>query len=98
HGWPGNLRELRNAIERAAILTRGKRIEAEDLPRPAPAAVPGSPNGELPVIGGEHSLDEIEEIHLRRVLDWAPTLQDAAAILGIGKATPYRKRNRFGMD
>ncbi len=99
HGWPGNLRELRNAIERAAILARGRHIEAEDLPRPVPVAVAdGRVRNDEPAIGGEHSLDEIEKIHLRRVLEWAPTLQDAAAILGIDKATLYRKRKRFGMD
>ena len=100
HSWPGNLRELRNAIERAAILARGTKIEAEDLPIPvaadAPGASAGSPAG--PIIGGEYSIDDIEQTHLREVLRWAPTLQDAAAILGIDKATLYRKRKRFGMD
>ena len=56
----------------------------------------GSPAG--PIIGGEYSIDDIEQTHLREVLRWAPTLQDAAAILGIDKATLYRKRKRFGMD
>jgi NtrC-family two-component system response regulator AlgB len=99
HPWPGNLRELRNAIERATILTRGTILEAEDLPRPTAMPVsgtamePGSPG-----IGGEHSLDEIEQAHLIKVLDWAPSLHDAAAVLGIDKATLYRKRKRFGID
>jgi len=99
HPWPGNLRELRNAIERAAILARGNAVEAEDLPRPAPMPVAGS--GEqpgIPGIGGEHSLDEIEQAHLTKVLSWAPSLHDAAAVLGIDKATLYRKRKRYGID
>jgi NtrC-family two-component system response regulator AlgB len=99
HPWPGNLRELRNAIERAAILSRGPRIEAEDLPRPVPASPAGSPSDPLGLgIGGEHSLDQIEQAHLTKVLDWAPSLHDAASILGIDKATLYRKRKRFGID
>lgn len=99
HPWPGNLRELRNAIERATILARGSWVEAEDLPRPAPHPVAGG--GQEPGnfgIGGEHSLDEIEQAHLTKVLDWAPSLHDAAAVLGIDKATLYRKRKRFGID
>ena len=97
HGWPGNLRELRNAIERAAILARGNQIEAADLPSPTAAEnVSGAPSG--PVIGGEYSMDDIEEFHMREVLRWAPTLQDAASILGIDKATLYRKRKRLGID
>jgi NtrC-family two-component system response regulator AlgB len=98
HLWPGNLRELRNAIERATILAHGPKVEAEDLPRPVPLAQTGSgtePGN--PGIGGEHSLDEIEHAHMSKVLDWAPSLHDAASILGIDKATLYRKRKRFGM-
>jgi NtrC-family two-component system response regulator AlgB len=98
HGWPGNLRELRNAIERAAILSRGPQVDAVDLPAPAAAADGGNNHHAGPVIGGEHSLDDLEQAHMREVLRWAPTLQDAAAILGIDKATLYRKRKRFGMD
>ncbi len=100
HSWPGNLRELRNAIERATILTRGSVIEAVDLPAPAPMAGGGetSEGAELPGIGGEHSLEEIEQAHLMKVLGWAPSLHDAAAVLGIDKATLYRKRKRFGID
>jgi len=98
HSWPGNLRELRNAIERATILARGEWIEADDLPRPESDNPIAALNGHSgPVIGGEHRLSELEEAHLRRVLEWAPTLQDAAAILGIDKATLYRKRKRFGI-
>ncbi|RYD34403.1 MAG: sigma-54-dependent Fis family transcriptional regulator, partial [Verrucomicrobiaceae bacterium] len=100
HGWPGNLRELRNAIERAAILARGNRIEAEDLPRPTPVSASASnrdPASGL-CIGGEHTIDEIEQAHLLRVLEWAPSLQDAASILGIDKATLYRKRKRYGIE
>lgn len=99
HPWPGNLRELRNAIERAIILARGDKVDADDLPRPGDAATfQASINGHSgPTVGGEHSLDTLEEAHMRRVLEWAPTLQEAAAILGIDKATLYRKRKRYGI-
>ena len=99
HPWPGNLRELRNAIERATILARGSSVEAEDLPTPSLVPDHGSTaeRGALG-IGGEHRLDEIEQAHMIKVLDWAPSLHDAAAVLGIDKATLYRKRKRFGMD
>jgi two-component system, NtrC family, response regulator AlgB len=99
HPWPGNLRELRNAIERAAILTRGTLIEAEDLPQPSHFPTTTlSTNGTSPGIGGEHSLEEIQQAHLAKVLGWAPSLDSAAKVLGIDKATLYRKRKRLGMD
>lgn len=98
HSWPGNLRELRNAIERATILTRGPQVDAEDLPNPVTVCADGhGRDRENLGIGGEHSLDEIEQAHLTKVMDWAPSLHDAAAVLGIDKATLYRKRKRFGM-
>jgi DNA-binding NtrC family response regulator len=40
HPWPGNIRELRNAIERAVALCAGEVIEVEDLPAPLWAAMP----------------------------------------------------------
>ena len=99
HTWPGNLRELRNAIERATILARGEWLEPVDLPRPGSSvtSAPGRNGHALPQIGGEFSMDELEEAHLREILEWAPSLQDAASILGIDKATLYRKRKRFGI-
>lgn len=98
HSWPGNLRELRNAIERAAILSRGTMIEPEDLPRPEDLPVATANGHAGPAVGGHHSLEELEEAHMRGVLAWAPSLNDAASILGIDKATLYRKRKRFGLS
>jgi two-component system, NtrC family, response regulator AlgB len=98
HAWPGNLRELRNAIERAAILARGNKIEAEDLPDPSARPAAAAASGDSPDIGGEHSLEDIEHAHMTKVLGWAPSLHDAAAVLGIDKATLYRKRKRYSID
>lgn len=99
HTWPGNLRELRNAIERATILAAGPAITAEDLPNPVSQAA-GEPGGASATlgIGGEHSLEEIEKAHLMEVLRWVPSLSEAAAVLGIDKATLYRKRKRYGIE
>ena len=48
HPWPGNVRALRNALERAAVVARGERLEADDLHLPAaPSAAEQVPAGEL---------------------------------------------------
>lgn len=98
YSWPGNLRELRNAIERAVILTPKDKISAADLP----SQVRGGPNlsdtgDEGPRIGSPLSLDQIEEAHIRGVLTHAPSLIEAAQTLGIDQATLYRKRKKYGM-
>ena len=95
HSWPGNLRELCNVIERASILAPGPTITAEDLALPVENR---SGDAGLPKIGGEHHLAEIEKAHMVKVLGWAPSFHRAAQVLGIDKATLYRKRKRLILD
>ena len=87
--WPGNVRELRNAVERAVILWPARVIE--------PGAFPErmvQDRRERVQLGGDHSLEEIEREHILRVLARAPSLEDAAALLGIDSSTLWRKRKR----
>lgn len=95
--WPGNLREMRNAIERAVILVDGKEITPEDLPDSNVRITEKGTESEGPWIGGEFSMDEIEQCHMEKVLETASTLSRAAEILGINEATLYRKRKRLGL-
>ena len=89
--WPGNLRELRNAIERATILAPGNTIAVDHLPE---SIVQSTPVG---VSDDRMTLQEVEEQHIRRVLATAKTLQEAADTLGIDQATLWRKRKQFGI-
>ena len=96
HRWPGNLRELRNAIERAAILAEGPEIGLADLPgRIIPAAEGASGAGLAP--GSLVSLEALEAEHIRRVLAAAPSREEAARVLGIDPSTLYRKRKHYGL-
>jgi NtrC-family two-component system response regulator AlgB len=92
YGWPGNLRELRNVIERAVILAAGETVGLADLPEefhnPADATV---------AVGARVTLDAIEAEHIRRILAGSRTLEDAARTLGIDPATLYRKRHKLGL-
>lgn len=91
--WPGNVRELRNAIERGVILGTNTVIGLADLPAQVGATLPPG----TMEIGGAVTLDQLEAEHIRRVLTNTPTLDQAAAILGIDPSTLYRKRKRFGL-
>ncbi len=91
HDWPGNIRELSNAIERAAILCQTERIGPEWF-----AAEKSSADSTLN-IGDSVSLDKIEERHIRKVLAGAKSLQDAADILDIDLATLWRRRKKYGI-
>ncbi len=95
--WPGNLRELRNAIERAVILAHHERIELEDLPVDVDGASNGHAPGGVPQPGELVTLDKLEEAHIRKVLERTGSVAEAAKVLGIDDATIYRKRKKMGM-
>jgi len=91
YSWPGNIRELRNIIERAAILSTNEIIGREHLPD---SIIPRTPPVQL---GSPLSLKVMEENHIRRVIASAKSLQEAADILGIDQATLWRKRKEYGI-
>ena len=90
--WPGNLRELRNVIERATILAGGETIELCDLPEEF-----GTKSDPTIAVGARVTLDELEAEHLRRILALCRNLDEAARTLGIDPATLYRKRQKLGL-
>jgi len=91
YAWPGNIRELRNAIERAVILWPAQVIGPEAFP----PQISTDAVSRGPQLGDNFSLEEIEREHIRRVLVRAPTLEDAAAILKIDTSTLWRKRKKY---
>lgn len=95
HAWPGNLRELRNAVERAALLAPGPEIGLADLPERIMQAIPRESGP--PQIGGPLTLEQLEVEHIGRVLAAAPNLDAAARTLGIDPSTLYRKRKQLGL-
>jgi NtrC-family two-component system response regulator AlgB len=88
--WPGNLRELRNVIERAVILTHNDKIDVNDFPDSLRGAQPSGV-----IIGNRVSLEELEREHIMRIIEIASSMDEAAQILGIDPATLYRKRKRY---
>jgi NtrC-family two-component system response regulator AlgB len=90
--WPGNLRQLRNAVERAVILAPARVIEAEDLGLVLGTVSPGRVG-----LGEDVTLEELEREHIARVVARAVSFEAAARILGIDVTTLQRKRKRYGL-
>jgi NtrC-family two-component system response regulator AlgB len=93
HSWPGNIRELRNAIERGVILATGTEVGLADLP----AQIGAPPPQAALEIGAAITIEQLEAEHIRRVLANMATIEQAAATLGIDPSTLYRKRRRYGL-
>ncbi len=96
YSWPGNLRELRNAVERAVILAKHDEIEPGDLPLDLRNGhdVPGT----TVQPGDLVSLEKLEELHIRKVLERTSSVAEAAKVLGIDDGTIYRKRKKMGIE
>jgi two-component system, NtrC family, response regulator AlgB len=91
YDWPGNIRELRNAIERAVILAPDGDVGLDQL-----GAVATRPVSSLPRVGDAISLEALERAHILAVIGASATLEQAAQTLGIDSSTLYRKRKQFG--
>jgi NtrC-family two-component system response regulator AlgB len=98
HPWPGNLRELRNVIERAAILSAGPEITAEDLFESRAGSGANGESDTATQVGDLVSLERLEREHIERVLAVAGSQEAAARILEIDPATLYRKRKKWERD
>jgi two-component system response regulator AtoC len=84
HPWPGNLRQLRNALERALLAADGEAVDP-DRPREPAGAAP-------------KSLAEVEAAAIREALAWARGHQGRAALaLGISRKNLWEKRRRYGI-
>ncbi len=90
YNWPGNIRELRNTIERALVVVGEKdRIEPDDL--------------NLLFLSKENppgdSLEEIEKAHVQRILEQADwNISRSAEILKIDRVTLYNKIKKYGLQ
>lgn len=87
--WKGNIRELRNAVERSLILMDDNILNAESLPHYSEKCAPESDS---------LSMRSLEKIHIQKVLQYTKgNKAEAARLLEIGIATLYRKLEEYGL-
>ena len=87
--WSGNVRELENTMQRAVLLAKNGIIELNDLPEEIRSS--------HTISDDLQTLEEIEKLHIKKVLQISSDLNQAAQILGIDPATLWRKRKRFNL-
>ena len=94
YSWPGNIRELRNVLERVALTCDSRVIEAQDL------GLAQSASGSMPAADMEYGLTlaELERQHIARVLhEESGKVAQAALRLGIPRSTLYQKLKVYGI-
>lgn len=92
YNWPGNIRELRNCVESAVVMARGKQIEINDLPPSVSKFNFNSPD--MPEVG--QTLEEIEKKAILSTLEFCKGNRSKAAdMLGIARKTIQRKLEEY---
>jgi NtrC-family two-component system response regulator AlgB len=92
YSWPGNIRELRNELQRISVLWPSRVIEPEAFSQRV-----FQHDRQGPQLGEKHSLADIEHEHIRKVLAKSNSFEEAASILGIEPSTLWRKRRKLGL-
>jgi DNA-binding NtrC family response regulator len=88
HGWPGNIRELGHAVERAVLMAQGETVRAVDLG--LRTASSGAPRLE------DLTLEEVEKLLIRKALSrHAGNVSHAAKALGLSRSALYRRLEHF---
>ena len=87
--WPGNVRQLRNVIDSAVVMAEGNAIEIEDL------GIRDTGEGELSTLKIDHWERKLIGEALKRTSNSVPR---AAELLGISRATLYRKIDEYGIE
>jgi len=91
--WKGNIRELRNAMERAVIMASGTELSVEDLPLEIQT------HSENSSILSAFDLANVEKLHIQRVLNHTKgNKAEAARLLNIGLTTLYRKIEEYSIS
>ena len=97
HTWPGNIRALRHAVERAVILSERPRYEAEDFSLPA-TVVALAQRPEVKRSDDELNLEAVERRTIERALrKHRYNISHAAKELGLTRATLYRRMEKHGL-
>jgi DNA-binding NtrC family response regulator len=95
YDWPGNIRELEHAVERAVLLAAGDTVEADDLALQAAGLEPS--DGTRPPLEAME-LEEAERYLIRKALErCGGNVSQAADALGLSRSALYRRLQRYGL-
>jgi two-component system response regulator HydG len=105
YDWPGNIRQLRNTVERMLVVDLDGLLDVDDLPDDIPRLHPDrveAARAPLDAAGADglvgRPLEEVEKYYIQKALELTGgKREEAAAMLGIGERTLYRKIKEWGL-
>ena len=102
--WPGNIRQLRNVVERMIVLDNDGVLDVDDLPDEIAELAGGEGDGYVidGVAGADalvgRPLNDVERFYIQKALELTDgKREEAASLLGIGERTLYRKIKEYGL-
>lgn len=96
HTWPGNIRELKNVIERCVILSNSELLNVDDLPVEIKLSTNTAKSGKKL---SAFELSSAEKLHIQKVLNYTNgNKTKTAELLGVALTTLYRKMGEYGLE
>lgn len=93
YNWPGNIRELQHAIERAIIMAEGDFLDSRDF-----FFLSAKPSNEKATVPNTFNLDEVEKNYIQKAIDKnGGNISKAAKELGLTRASLYRRLEKYGL-
>lgn len=98
YDWPGNIRELRNIVERMVVLSSGESLDMAALPEDIRPKSNSAVTGSNLSISSSASLSDMEKEHIKlKLAECKGNKSKAADALGISRRTLYRKLEEYGL-
>jgi DNA-binding NtrC family response regulator len=102
HSWPGNIRELRNVVERLLLFAEGESITADTVRAALPAAATNSGGAGFAIAGSGALADRVEQFERQVILDEIKRnnhhITNTAKALGLERSHLYKKCQQLGID
>ncbi len=96
--WPGNIRELKNLVERIVLVSKSKSLDIDDFSKHFQAQPQRTTSSKLPSVGSI-SLEDLELSMVKQALEfYNNNISKAAKSLGLSRSTLYRRMEKFGLN
>ena len=96
--WPGNIRELKNLIERTVLVSRNDSLDVDDFSKQYQSQAPKTDGSDIPPVGTK-TLDDLEISMIKQALDhFDNNISKAAKSLGLSRGALYRRMEKYGLD